>query len=509
MKKTGIIFFLASGLSLVCLFILRLLLGGWVHYLWVPLTFFIVFLIAGLWSFRKLYKEFFAVRTTKEGMSMGAMIALVIVLLVAVNYLGGKKYKTFDFSSAQINTLSEQSIKLVKSLSAELKVIYFYKNGTEGIEDNRRAFTELIRKYQDESSKISLQFVEMNENPKMAEEYGVNKGSGVVFVDYKGHRSKIEKIDEQELTGALVKVTREKDKKIFYVIGHRERDLEESKEANGAASLKRLLEGNRYTVSALDLNAVPEVPADADLLIILGPEQDYLETEIKVLQSYLKRGGAMILAFEGKRELGLDKLISPIGIRLGSEYIANVMETPIGKAVNPQATPANQFSTTSPITLPFGRGEFVVTRLPAAIYRKDVSGVNYEDLVKTDTKAFGFPDTQFQGAAKPGPFSLALLASGKYPGSTDKDFQMIVLGDADLFTNQLLYKNLNRDLLLNSVSYLAKEENLISIAPREVAVTEMQITETQFYLFIFGFIIPLPLLLIITSGVLWYRRRFA
>lgn len=510
MKKTGIIFLLASGLSLVCLLVLRLLLGGWTHYLWVPLTFFIVFLIVGLWNFRKTYKEFLSVRTTKEGMSMGAMIGLVLILLVAVNYLGGKKYKTFDFSSAKVNSLSDQSVKLVQNLKDDLKVIYFYKQGTEGVEENRRAFTDLLRKYQDQSSKVSLQFVEVNENPKVAEEYGINKGTGVVFVEYQGRRAKIEKIDEQELTGALVKVSREKDKKIYYVLGHGERDLEEPKETVGANSLKKLLEGNRYQVLPLNLNSVPAIPDDADLVLVLGAEQEFLDGEIKILQDYLGAGGALILALEARKNIGLDKLLSPLGISQGAEYLVQVMDTPLGKAVNPQVTAANQFSPSSPITMPFGGSQFIVTRLPMPLEKKEVSGVTVDNLVKTDPSVMGFPNTQFQGAAKTGPFAVAMVVTGKYPGVKEaKDFQMVVLGDADIFSNQLLYRNLNRDLLLNSVSFLAKEENMISISPKEPSVTSLQITPTQFYLFIFGFIIPLPLILITISGVLWYRRRYA
>lgn len=510
MKKTGIIFLLASGLSLVCLLVLRLLLGGWTHYLFVPLTFFLVFLIAGLWSFRGTYKEFFSVRTTKEGMSMGAMILLVLAVLVAVNYLGGKKYKTFDFSSSQVNSLSDQSVKLVNSLKDELKVIYFYKLGSEGVEENRRGFTDLLRKYQDESSKVSLQFIEINENPKMAEEYGINKGTGVVYVEYQGRRAKIEKIDEQELTGAIVKVSREKDKKIYYVVGHGEKDLEEPKETTGANALKRLMEGNRYQVLPLNLNSVPSIPDDADLVMVLGAEQEFLDTELKLLQNYLAQGGAMIVALEARKNTGLEKILSPIGISQGSEYLVQVMDTPLGKAVNPQVTAANQFSPSSPITMPFGGSQFIVTRLPMPLNKKEVGGVSAENLVKTDPSVLGFPDTQFQGAAKTGPFTIAMFTTGKYPGmNASKDFQMIILGDADVFGNQLLYRNLNRDLLLNSVSFLAKEENMISISPKEPAVTSLQITPTQFYLFIFGFIIPLPLILITISGVLWYRRRYA
>jgi ABC-type uncharacterized transport system involved in gliding motility auxiliary subunit len=121
-----------------------------------------------------------------------------------------------------------------------------------------------------------------------------------------------------------------------------------------------------------------------------------------------------------------------------------------------------------------------------------------------------FPDSNFKGQGKAGPYTMAGLIKGQYPGGEpDKEMRMIVFADSDLLSNQLLYKNLNRDLALNSIAYLAKEENMISITPKEVDVTKMQMTETQFYLFIFGFIIPLPLLLVGASGLLWYRRRFA
>lgn len=510
MKKTGIIFFLASGISLICLFVLRLLLGGWTDYLWIPLGFFVFCLFAGLYCFRNLYQEFFAVRTTKEGMSMGAMILMVFILIIAINYLAVKSYKTFDFSSSQVNSLSEQSKKLVRSLDSELKVLYFYKDGTEGIEQNRRAFSDLLRKYQDESSRIVLEFVEVNENPRLAEEFEVNQGSGVVFVTYQGRKAKIEKIDEQELTGAIVKVTREKDKRIFYVQGHRERNLEEPKEISGANGIKKLLEGNRYRVEPLNLSAVPAMPEGADLVMVIGPEQDFLEREVQVLKDYLKSGGSLILAHESRQNIGLEKLLEPIGISFSQDYLVQVMETPLGKAVNPQVTPANQFSSTHPITVPFGRSEFVVTRLPSAVSFQEVKGITHEALVTTDGSVYAFPNTQFQGAAKTGPFSLALAVKGVYPGAENgKEFQMVVLSDADIFSNQLLYRNLNRDLLINSVSFLAKEENLISISPKEVAVTALNLTPTQFYIFIFGFIIPLPLLLVISSGILWYRRRFA
>lgn len=512
MQKQGIVFLLISGISLVCLLVLRFLLNGWVDYLWIPLGFFLVFLGGGLWSYRKLYKEFFSVKTTKEGMSMGVMILLMLALLAALNYFGATRYKTFDFSSAQINTLSEQSKKLLQNLDSELKVLFFYKNGSEGLEENRRAFIDLIKKYQDQSSLVKLQFVEVNENPKLAEEYGVNKGTGLVFLDYKGKRNKIEKIDEQEITGALVKVTREKDKKVFYTIGHRERDWEDSKDPEGLNAFKRLMEGNRYVVVPLNLNQVPEVPTDADLVVVAGPEQSFLEHEVKALEKYLQRGGSLVLALKGNEDHGLQKLLDRAGVKITPQYVVQVMDTPLGKAVNPQATPITQFSSTEAITKPFGRGEFVLMRLPSPILKMSVpASITYEELAKSDVNSMAFQDTTFKGVASKGPFATAALLKGKFPGATEgkNDFNLVLFSDVEFLSNQLLYKNLNRDLALNTISYLAKEESVISITPKEVAVTKMNITENQFYLFIFGFILPVPLILIAISGVLWYRRRFA
>ena len=76
-------------------------------------------------------------------------------------------------------------------------------------------------------------------------------------------------------------------------------------------------------------------------------------------------------------------------------------------------------------------------------------------------------------------------------------------------TNQMLYQNLNRDLVLNSIAALAKEENLISITPKEPQATQLVLTETKFSIFLFGFIIPFPLLLLGISIGLYTKRRNA
>ncbi|HEY8270151.1 MAG TPA: Gldg family protein [Pseudobdellovibrionaceae bacterium] len=514
MSRFSKILFGVSGVSILCFILTRLLVGAWIPFLWIPLVFFTVCFFGALAQERKNILEFLSMKTTKHGMNMGALIGLVFVGLVVSNFLAVKHYKVWDFSGSQSNTLSNQSIKLVKSLDSELLVRFFYKKGVEGNEENRKSFRELIKKYQDQSSSIKLEFVEVNERPDLAEQYGVTKGSGVIFLEYKGRKNRIEKIEEQEVTNALVKVTREKDKNIYFVVGHGERDLEEAKEANGLNALKVMLENNRYLVKTLALNLNAKIPEDADVVVIVGPTQKFLDYEIQGLEEYLKHGGNLLMALKSKQTQGLEVLLGRVGLEPMNNYVLNLVETAVGKGVQQGQTLGTVFSTTDEITKVFGKNEATIFRNPMSFKRDKVpEGVTIDDLVKAPENSMSFSSLEIKGEGPQGAFTLATLAKGKFPGgkldNIDKSFEMVVVGDTDFLGNQLLMQSLNRDLVLNSIASLAKEENLISVAPKENQVTKLNMTDANFYLFVFLFAIPIPLALLGTSLTLWAKRRHA
>lgn len=511
MSKISKLSFLFSGISFICLLLGRLALEGWHPILWIPLGLFLALLVFPFAKDGRLFVDFMRMKTTKQGFSMGTMIVLVLAALTIANVISVRHYKTWDFSSAQSNTLSEQSIKLLKGLDSELKVLFFYKKGQEGTDENRRAFRELIKKYQDQSDKLSLDFVEVNERPDIAAEYGVNKGSGVVFMEYKGHRNRIEKIDEQEMTSALVKVTREKDKTVYFVNGHGEIDLEDTKDASGGGLLKALLSGNRYVVKPLALNA-EKIPADADVIVIAGPLQNYLDREVTAVEEYLKAGGSVFMALESKKTVGLEKLLAKVGIVPENNYVLNVVETMMGKGISQGPTSATQFSPTSEITKVFGHNEMAIFQAPMALKQSQApNGVALDEIVKSQPGSMSFNDLKITGEGPTGTFTFGMTAAGKWPGADEKakPFTLAVFGDAGFLTNGLLYQNLNRDLALNTTSALAKEQDLISIAPREAGLTQMSLTEWNFRMFLWAFVIPLPLALLATGIGLWTRRRFA
>jgi ABC-type uncharacterized transport system involved in gliding motility auxiliary subunit len=509
MSKLSKLSFLFAGICLVSLAIIRYILGEWVPFCWLALGLAVVFVTVAVIKDLAFFKDFFTMKTTKEGMSMGMLILMLVATLAIVNYLGAKHTVTWDFSSAQANTLSPQSIQLVKSLDADLKVYFFYKKGVEGNEENRRQFRELVKKYQDQSPKVVMDFVEVNEQPDLSKEFGVDKGSGVVFLDYKDRRSRIEKIDEQEFTSALVKVTREKTKTIYFTVGHGEMSLDEGKEALGLKSLKTLLESSRYVIQTLPLSQNAKIPDDADVIVIAGPVQGFQDFEIKALEEYLKQGGSLFLAIESQNSVGLEKIVQTAGIELQNNYILNVVETKLGRGINQGPVMGAVFSTSNKITKSFPKNEITLFRYPQALKMGKVpNGITVDEIVKTTNDAMAFESLRVSGEGPAGSYALVDEVTGLWPGGA-KPFNMIVAGDVDFITNQMLYQNLNRDLVLNSVAALAKEENLISITPKEAQATQMFLTETKFSIFLFAFIIPLPILLLGISISLYMRRRNA
>lgn len=513
MSQLGKLLLVGALLSLISFVVFLALLQAWVPFHWVALGFMVVFTGGALWLDRKFYGEFFSMKTTKQGLSMGTLILLMICILGAVNYLGARRYLTLDLSAAKVNSLSEQSRNVMDAMKDDLRVIYFYNPGTEGVEANRKQFIELIRKYQDHSPRIKLEFVDVNARPDLTEKYQIKQGTQAVLMEYQGRTTLIEKIDEQELTGGLVKVSRETAKKVYVVTGHGELALESAPDGDSAGFLKSLLEGNRYEIKAFSFAEEGRIPEDADVVMILGPKQQFLDSELQAVETYLAGGGNLFLALEPQARAGLEPLLQRVGLKTADNYVLSTVQTPFGQVVDPKFTRGSVFSPSNPITRPFGQNQFTVFRFPQAIERAGTNppeGLQIDDLVRTDKTSFSVTSLAAKEKAADGPFTVVMSVKGKLPNAADaKDFQLVVAGDREFLNDQSLYQNLNRDLLLNAVAALAKEENIISITPKEVGRTELILLDTSFVLYIFLFVIPLPLALYAGSFTMWWRRRSA
>jgi len=87
------------------------------------------------------------------------------------------------------------------------------------------------------------------------------------------------------------------------------------------------------------------------------------------------------------------------------------------------------------------------------------------------------------------------------------DARMVVLGSADVIDNQYIANFFNRDLLVNSVNWLAGDEGGISIRPRALRASRFRLTVDQFQIVFALSVLLLPELLLIAGIAVWWSRR--
>jgi len=85
--------------------------------------------------------------------------------------------------------------------------------------------------------------------------------------------------------------------------------------------------------------------------------------------------------------------------------------------------------------------------------------------------------------------------------------RLIVLGDSELVNNQFLSFGGNKDLFLNCINWLGKEENAISIRPKNRKSSRIFLTSVQKNFLNYSTQWIYPLLLIAFGATIYIRRR--
>lgn len=526
-SKNKIIFFL-SLFFLICLSGMYFALQAWMPFMW----FLIIFGVAGLvyvtFKERKIITEFANLKTTKHGLSMGTSFILILFILGFINYFSVKFVRIFDYSLTNSYTLSDQSKKIIDHLDADLDIKYFYKDGLQNTDQIKKTFLNLARVFEAYSSKIKVSSIEMNSNPALTELFGATKGTGEAFVSYKGKMNRIETqftgssgatYSEQDFTNAIIKSTRTHFKNIYFIQGHKERDTEDEKDENALAAFKKALEKNSYIVKNLNLISTGSIPADADVLIIGGATESFQNSEMKLINDYLMSGQPLLVLIDsnrGSQIAGPKNILDHIGWKLSSEYVFNILNTPSGPLVSTdQATVANIFSPESEITRFFGNNRSTLFFRPHPLVPNEKTNANFktEILVKTSDKSVGLSRidmTNYEG--QPRSFNLGVHFKGNYQNS-NKETNIVIFSDVSLAQNQFFNQTSNKDLLLGSVAFLAKETDLISLSPKEPAVTQLKMAgpefNTYFKYILVGLFFPMPILFLVLSIIVWMRRRHA
>ncbi|MBI5427367.1 MAG: GldG family protein [Nitrospinae bacterium] len=472
-------------------------------------------------------------RAARYGLNSSILAAVFLGILIFVNLISYRHKYRVDMTEKGYYTLSPQTKKIVGSLPREVKMTAFFQTDSP----NKADFQHLADGYVELTDKIKLEFVDPDKNPAVAKRYGVTT-YGTVVLESGKQESKVSHATEENLTNGILKAIDDERKTIYFLDGHGERDLD-NMEKEGYSEVKKSLEKDNFLVKKLLLMQSGEVPKDASLLIVNGPQKPILDKERAVIQDYLDQGGSVFLLIDPQSDSGMDAFLKKWGIEAGDDMVIDPLSKLFGGDF---AAPVISQYTHHDITKDFA----LATIFPLARSVKAVpaEGVETVELLKTGPNSWGEKDLTGskvkydEGVDLKGPVAVAVVATrkikdagaaskNKTPAADEKGPKnnasgknddaagagkprkatLVVVGDSDFASNAYHGFSGNGDFFLNTASFLAQEEKLISIRPRERKTSPVQLTRAEGSLmFILGMIV-IPAL-VIGSGIrVWWRRR--
>ena len=232
----------------------------------------------------------FAGRSTRLGTISAASVLVVLAILSAINYISSREHKRWDLTSSGQFTLSPQTVKVLTSLDAPLKLTVFAR------EPEFRTFRDRLDEYQYVSKKVSAEYVDPDKKPAIARQLQI-QSYGTVAIQYKDKIERVTGSSEQDLTNGIIKVVTGRERTVYFTQGHGEKDTAGA-ERSGYNGIVSQLTRDNYKVEKLPLAQQPEVPADATVVVVAGPKTDLLPGELEALKAYLAKGGKVMLLLD-------------------------------------------------------------------------------------------------------------------------------------------------------------------------------------------------------------------
>jgi ABC-type uncharacterized transport system involved in gliding motility auxiliary subunit len=466
-------------------------------------------------------------RATRYGAGAAVLALLALGVVAFANAVSYRHSYRWDLTENRRNSLSPQTIQILRTLKTPVNAIAFFRSDTPG----KRTAEDLLNQYASYSSgKFTWRIEDTDRAVALARQYNVDSYGTVVLESGSGPETKTEKVldaEEEKLINALVKVTRS-GKRIVYVIkGHGEREIGNT-DKSGFSQAKDQMDKANYEVKELVLARDPKIPEDAAIVLVPGPRTDLFPQELSALDAYIARGGKvffMATPFQGE---GLVKYLARYGVGLDDDVVIEL--NPLGQlfGTGPLVPIVNQYDS-HPITRDMAgvMTLFPLTRsLEAA--KAPPKGVQIETLARTSRQSWGETDKSvFQkGTAKPdpgektGPLPVALVATiepqgdakaGAKPVGADEKktpkARIVVVGTADFASNQFLGAQGNRDFFLNVVSWLAEQEDLISVRAKDTRQNPIVLTAAQSSIVLWVPLALLPGAVIVCGIVVIVQRR--
>lgn len=504
---------------------------------------------------------FWQQRSTEVGTNAIVATLAVLVILGLINFVAVRYGGRLDLTEAQVFTLAPQTQEVMQELKQPVKVWMF--DPQQNPQDR-----ELLESYRRQSHQLSYEYVNPITQPSLAQSFEI-KNFGDVYLELGQTRQFVqtvqtvsrdqnlppasqERLSEVKLTNAIEQLVSGRRSHVYFLQGHGERPLTPDK--GTIARAVKSLDDRNVATQPLQLGQGEELPADANVIAVVGAQKPLLESEVTLLQEFVAKGGNLFLLIDSKTDPGLDSLLTEWGIKLDDRVAIDVSGRlrELGPAYasvsqygdHPMTQDLQGMLSFYPLARPIDVQAPTGVKAAPLLFTSDRSWA--ESDIKTQPLNYN-PETDLKGplilgfalsrplstpsspsetsSSRPSPSlspSPAASASATSPSpssspvptvsptgsSPTPESRLVVIGSSSFASDGFFDRGVNGDVFLNAVRWLTQQDQLaLSIRPKEARDRRLNLNESQAMVAAVTALGILPLLGFGTAIWMGWRRR--
>lgn len=498
-----------AGLAGVAAILLFFFQREWNLYLQISLGLVVIGLAVFTILDPERVRQLLSGRQARHGSNALVLSAAFIGIILVINFMVFNNPWRKDLTEDQEHTLAVETLDTLEKLNTKVFATAFFTPRLPS--DEAYEILDLYKFHSNEN--FDFEFVDPEANPLAAEQAKISR-DGTVVIRMGDNQEAVNFISEQEITAALVRLISPEVRKVYFLTGHGEYDPDIPGE-EGYSQVKRTLESKNYSVEKLNLLTTDQIPDDANILIIAGPINPISAGEVEIIGDFLTNSGSLLIMqeplpltdFGDQTDAMAEFLDEEWGITFGEDIVIDLNSMQL---FAPFADEYAQHVITSKL-------ENISSQYPTVrsvtVNDSDVKTSRVE-LVKTGEQSWAETDLEvladdpegasfMEGEDLAGPVSLAVVAE-----DFDTQSRLVAFGDSDFANDSNYFAYANGDLLVNSVDWLAGQEDIISLTPKQSTqrnIIPLQPIATNIILLVTVILIPGSALLL--GFYTWFNRR--
>ncbi|HEX9103318.1 MAG TPA: DUF4350 domain-containing protein [Polyangia bacterium] len=447
----------------------------------------------------------------RDAIWSGVGLAGAVVFAFALCYVGAERDKKVDLSYFRTARPGEATRKIVATMDQPIQVSLFFPPANEVKEEVTGYFDDLKK----ESKLLDVQSYDRDVDPQKAKELGVT-GNGIVVIARGGHREQLS--IGLELEGAraqlrnldrdvqtrLLKVARPA-RNVYFVSGHGERTFDPVGDTDKRATvrdLRELFQQQGYTVRQLGAaeGLAQDVPPDASLVVIVGPQKPLLPEEAAALERYFEKGGRLFVALDPESG-DAHELLGPLGVKYVTTLLCN--DVAMARKTNQLGDRQNIVTATfssHPSVTTLGRygGRAPLIMIGAGHFEEEKTKPK-ENVVDVTVRAHPATWNDLNGnfqfdapaeARKTYELAMAITRKGKDKDKKDEG-RIILVGDSDFLSDGVIGAYGNPLFALDGAKWLVGDEGITGEVTNENDVPIVHTKkQDQFWFYGSSFLAP-------------------